>query len=274
MNRLLTTAILLLTACTMGVNYPADGPRHAGVPVQPAAARDRAGAIHVVSFNVEFALRVDSAIAVLATDSALRGADIILLQEMDGESTERVARALGMWYVYYPAVHHRKTGRDFGNAVLARWPIAEDARLVLPHRGRFGRTNRIATAATVQAGGEQIRVYSVHFGTLADIGPGARADQMRAVLADARRYRRVIIGGDFNSHGVGRVARDSGYAWATEFSPRTARAGRWDHIMFRGFRVPVGAAGVAYGRRARASDHWPVWAVAFLAEEPEAAARR
>lgn len=264
----------LAAGCTMGRNYPPDGPRFAGAPVRAAAGRDLAGSLRVVSFNIEFALRVDSAIAVLTSDSALAGADVVLLQEMDGESAARVARALGMWYVYYPAVRHSRTGRDFGNAVLSRFPIAGDAKIVLPHRGRLGRTVRTATAVTIEVGPERVRVYSVHLGTIADVGPGARAAQLRAVLADARPWRRVIIGGDFNSHGVARVAQAEGYDWATEHGPRTASAGRWDHILFKGFRVPEGAAGVALSRRARVSDHWPVWAVAFMAGEPAAVSER
>ncbi len=263
-----------MAGCTMGRNYPADGPRFAGMPVRAGAGRDLAGAVRVVSYNIEFALRVDSAIAVLTSDSALVDADIVLLQEMDSASTERVARALGMWFVYYPAVIHRKTGRDFGNAVLSRWPIVADAKIVLPYPGRFARTVRSATAATVDLGTTRLRVYSVHLGTLADVGPTGRAAQLQRVLADAREHQRVIIGGDFNAYGVARVAQQAGYDWATEYNPGTGRSGRIDHILFKGFRVPPGASGVAYSGR-RASDHWPVWALAFLGEPPgeEAASR-
>lgn len=249
----------------MGRNY-AEPPRYAGVPPRAGAGRALAGAIRVVSYNIEFALRVDSAIAVLTSDSALVDADVVLLQEMDAPSTERVARALGMWYAYYPATFHLKTQRDFGNAVLSRWPIVADARIVLPHRGRFTRSDRTATAATVDLGLGRIRVYSVHLGTPADVGPHARSEQLARVLDDARTYPRVIIGGDFNNYGVARVAQQSGFTWATEFAPRTARGGRIDHILFKGFRVPPGASGVAFNGRTRASDHWPIWALVFPAE--------
>jgi endonuclease/exonuclease/phosphatase family metal-dependent hydrolase len=104
-------------------------------------------------------------------------------------------------------------------------------------------------------------VYSVHLGTIADIGPGARRDQLNAVLADAARYPAVIVGGDLNHHGVGRVARDSGYVWATEHGPRTVVVGRFDHIFLKGFASPdTAAAGTILDVR-HASDHRPVWAV-------------
>jgi endonuclease/exonuclease/phosphatase (EEP) superfamily protein YafD len=85
------------------------------------------------------------------------------------------------------------------------------------------------------------------------------------ILDDAARYPRVVVGGDMNSHGVGRVARAAGYAWVTERGPRTTRFGRWDHIFLRGFAVPADpmAAGTVMDVRG-SSDHRPVWATAVL----------
>jgi endonuclease/exonuclease/phosphatase family metal-dependent hydrolase len=217
-----------------------------------------------VSFNIAFGAHADSAIAILRSEPALRGADVILLQEMDEQATRRVADALGMWYVYYPAIFHLRTRRDFGNAVLSRWPIVQDAKLVLPHVSRYARTHRTATAATIRVGDSLVRVYSTHLGTMADVGSAARRAQLRTIIADAARFPRVVIGGDMNNAGVGRVARELGYAWPTEQGPRTTRMGRWDHIFLKGMRSPdTGAAGTVLEVR-RASDHRPVWSLAIL----------
>jgi endonuclease/exonuclease/phosphatase family metal-dependent hydrolase len=257
-----------LAGCRTGRNYlEPRAPRHAGVP-RDTAARPRPDSLRVVSFNIAFARNVDAAAALLATHPELRGADVVLLQEMTGEATRQVAESLGLWWAYYPAIHHRRARRDFGNAVLARWPIVDDAKLVLPHRSRYGGTQRTATAATLRVGDVAVRVYSTHLGTLADVGRAARRDQLRAILADAAPHARVVIGGDMNDATVGRVARDAGYAWPTADGPRTTRLGRWDHVFFRGFGD--GGAGAApsagtVGREARGiSDHVPVWAVAPL----------
>jgi endonuclease/exonuclease/phosphatase family metal-dependent hydrolase len=247
----------------MGRNYmQLDGPRYAGAPASAPAPRP-VDALRVVSFNVQFALRVDSAIRVLATDPALRGADVVLLQEMDAPGTERIAEALGMWYAYYPATLHSKTGRDFGNAILSRWPIVSDGKIILPHLGQFNRTARGATAATIDVAGERVRVYSLHLATMVEIGPGRRRDQLAAVLSDARQFERVVIGGDLNSHGVGRVAREAGYDWPTEHGPRTARSGRIDHIFVRGLEIDAAATGTVTATHA-ASDHRPIWITARL----------
>jgi endonuclease/exonuclease/phosphatase family metal-dependent hydrolase len=255
----------LVPGCRTGRNYEGvAGPRYADRP--PATAGDGAAVdiLRLVSFNIERSLRVDTAIAVIAGDPETRGADIILLQEMDEAGARRVAVAFGMAYVYYPATFSLKTQRDFGNAVLSRWPIVEDSKVLLPHLGVVGRLRRTATGATVRVGGSLIRVYSTHLGTLINATPEAQRAQLRTVFADAERYPNVVVGGDMNSHGVGRLARARGYAWPTEHGPRTTRFGRWDHIFFRGFASPARAdAGTVLDVRG-ASDHRAVWAVVKL----------
>jgi endonuclease/exonuclease/phosphatase family metal-dependent hydrolase len=175
-----------------------------------------------------------------------------------------VAEAIGMWYVYYPAIFHLRTKRHFGNAVLSRWPIIEDKKILLPHHSRFARTQRTATAATIRLGGSLVRVYSTHLGTMTDVEPASRRDQLRAILADAAHYPMVVLGGDMNDVSVGRVARDEGYSWPTERGPDTSWLGRLDHIFFKGFASPDSTASGTVLHVRGASDHLPVWAVATL----------
>jgi len=261
-------AVLLLAAllcgCRTGRSYtdPA-GPRYAG-GARVDSMQAAIDTLRLVTFNIEFAVRVDSAIAVLTSEPAVRGADVILVQEMDGDGTKRLAEALGLAYVYYPAIYHLRTKRDFGNAVLSRWPIVDDDKLTLPRVSRYAGTHRIATAATIRIGASLVRVYSTHLGTVADIGAAARAEQMRAIIDDAARYERVVIGGDMNAFAVGSVARERGYTWPTEHGPHTTRLGRWDHIFLKGLVSPdSGGAGTVLDVR-HASDHRPVWALAVL----------
>jgi endonuclease/exonuclease/phosphatase family metal-dependent hydrolase len=233
-------------------------------PGAAVESRTHAGRLRIVSFNIEFARRIDGAIALLASDPALQGADVILLQEMDAAGTQRVAHALGMWYVYYPALFHRRTRRDFGNAVLSRWPIVADAKLVLPHPSRYARTHRTATAATLRVGASRVRVYSTHLGTIADIGSGRRREQLRAILADAAGHPLVVIGGDLNDATIGLLAHEAGYAWPTRHGAPTTRFGRWDHIFLKGLESPDTAASGTVADARRVSDHRPVWAIGIL----------
>jgi endonuclease/exonuclease/phosphatase family metal-dependent hydrolase len=258
--------VAALWGCRTGANYDgASGPRFAGIGRGPYPRTDgRPDTLRIVSFNIKFAQQIDSAIRVFRSDRAMRSADIVLLQEMDEPGTRRIAEALAMSYTYYPATWLFEKKRDFGNAVLSRWPIVDDAKIVLPHVSRFQRTQRIATAATIRVGTSDVRVYSAHLGTVADVGAGARREQLGTILSDAARYEHVVIGGDMNNHGVGRVARDSGYAWPTERGPNTIRLWRWDHIFVRGLALPDTDASGTVLDIFDASDHKPVWTTAII----------
>ncbi len=238
-------------------------PRYSETAVARTSAHAGVDTLRIVSFNIKFAQQIDSTIAVLTTDPAMRDADIVLLQEMDEPGTKRIAEALGMSYVYYPAVLRSNTHRDFGNAVLTHWAIVEDAKIILPHNALFNGSQRIATATTVRVGDTPIRVYSAHLATFVNIWPGSRGDQLRAILADADKHPRVIIGGDMNNHSVGHIARDRGYIWTTEHGPRTTPLGRWDHIFLKGLALPDSAASGTVTNVHHASDHKAVWARAI-----------
>jgi endonuclease/exonuclease/phosphatase family metal-dependent hydrolase len=272
MKRLARVATLLaFVACRPFTNYARlDGPRYAANPLPTPgelAVPATASSLRVVTYNVKWGEHVDRAIAVLRSRAPLPGADIIALQEMDPDATRRIADALGMAYVYYPAGVHPKTHREFGNAILTRWPIVADQKLMLPHLGRARKSRRIATAATVRVGTLDIRVYSAHLGTQADIGPGRRRDQARTILADAAAYPLAIVAGDMNSHGIGNEFLADGFLWPTEHNGFTTALWNWDHIFLKGFTSPVPArasTGIVRDTLGT-SDHDPVWAVALIA---------
>jgi endonuclease/exonuclease/phosphatase family metal-dependent hydrolase len=256
--------LIWIVGCHTGRNYTSPTePRFAGGPLRPVAGAD-VTRIKVVSFNVEFSQHIDSAIALLEHQPVLRGADIVLLQEMNERAARRIADALGLWFVYYPAIYHYRTHQLFGNAVLSHWPIIDDRKIILPHLSRFAGTQRIATAATLRVGSRRVRVYSTHLGTMSDIGAGARREQLRTILDDAAKYQLVIIGGDMNDAAVGKVAREAGYSWPTEHGPPTSQLGRLDHIFLKGLTRPDSAASGAVPDVGKTSDHLPVWAVGLL----------
>ena len=257
-----------LAACAQTVNYPnIEGPRYEGRHAIP----DPDPVLRVVTFNVKWGKQVDAVIELLRTTKELRDADLVFLQEMSSEGVEQVASALGYDYVYYPAVHHPVARQDFGNAVLTRWPIVEDRKIVLPERHRFRNMQRIAVGATVAIAGTPVRAYCLHLETPAGIEGPQRRHQVEAVLADAAAYPRVIVAGDFNNRTqVGALLKRAGYAWLTERIGHTISVFSWDHIFVRGLelRAPgsVGVVRVTHG----ASDHRPVWAELTLAQSSAA----
>ena len=266
-------ALSASTACAHAINYPSpNGPRYVGGPATPRTVdhREHPNELRVVTFNAEDADHVDSTIRLLQTAAPLTGADVITLQEMDAPATRQVADALGMYYVYYPASIARNH-RDFGEAVLSRWPIVDDEKVILPHLARLDKSERIATGVTIMVDTVPVRVYSMHLGTFVDVSRGSKRDQARAILAAADSYPRVIIAGDANSHDVGKTFRDAGYLWITEHNPSTVHWWNWDHVFSRGLDPSPGRdirTGVEDARGA--SDHRPVWAV-FSLQAPASA---
>ena len=248
------------------------GPRFSGVPAEPAVDPDP-GHLLAVTLNVRFANNPGAAADLLKTHPELAGADVVALQEMDARGTAAIAARLGLGWVYYPAAVHPRagslgTGSDFGNAVLSRWPVTSDRKLILPGRSFPRRMQRVATVAEVDAPDGPLRVYSVHLETPIALTPWARAAQVGGLIDDARSGARVLVLGDMNAHDLpGRVFTRAGFDWPTEDGEPTVSRFAWDHAFTRGLPGATGRGVVDAGA---ASDHRAVW-VSFLSTAPRRA---
>ena len=260
-------ALLLLGGCEIARNYEdPDGPRYAGDFV--TATPTRGPVLRVVTYNLALGEEVDTAIAALSRPP-LAQADVVLMQEMDAPGVERIARALGLRYVYYPAFV-QKDGDDFGNAVLTPWPLLADRKVLLPSYDPYVHSRRTATVAVVELAGHRAAVGRMHTHTLGT-GLGARLDQSDALcdaleaLADETGAPLRFVGGDFNTPDIGAGAQlvelfqERGYAWASEGAGDTVD---WllgslvsDYVFSQG--APALARGVDRGDTG--TDHRPVW---------------
>jgi endonuclease/exonuclease/phosphatase family metal-dependent hydrolase len=266
-------AAALAAACASTTNYPDPaGPRYSGVYTKASVPRERG--LRVVTFNIKYARETARAAALLKDDPRLSGADVIALQEMDEAGADLIARTLGVNFVYYPAVVHPANRRNFGDAVLSPWPLEDDVKIVLPHRGRFRKSVRIAVGATVRPPGrEPVRVYSVHLETPAGISGRSRRDQAAAIIADAAKYPRVIVAGDFNSRSILEQAfAGSGFRWLTRNVGPTISRFSWDHVAAKCFRLRDCASVGTIANARDISDHRPVWADVLSDEEARAVA--
>jgi endonuclease/exonuclease/phosphatase family metal-dependent hydrolase len=268
---LLALATLLLTGCANGINYTSDvGPRYASALLDQPRVRGGGDvapvglpeSFRVVSFNAMYSEQVDSVLALITGEPNLRDADVIVLQEMNDEAAAHIASALDMSFVYYPAIYHPVPARNFGNAILSRWPIVDDGKLILPHLSWSRRAQRAVVMATLQVGSEQVRVLAVHLSTPLEIWYDGQKDQALAVLDAADDYEHAIVAGDLNGHGVGKVFEKAGFAWPTRKVGDTHRFFSVDHVLARGF-VSLGGGKVTDTRGA--SDHKPVWGVLAFA---------
>jgi endonuclease/exonuclease/phosphatase family metal-dependent hydrolase len=262
----LASAVASGPGCAAVQNYlDLSGPRYAS-PAAPeptlenVVPTEAVQGLQVVTFNIKYARQIDRAIDLLRAEGPLRGADVIALQEMDAPGVERIARALGLAYVYYPAAVHPKAGKDFGNAVLVRGRIEEDHKLILPHAGRFGGMRRIAVAVTAQVEGQRLRIYSTHLGTPKEVSSAARQAQVAAILEDARHADApVVVAGDCNARGgVAAAFQAAGFRWPTEEVGRTISLFSWDHVFVRGLDGELPLRSGAVDSRG-ASDHRAVW---------------
>jgi len=241
----------------------ADGPLFSG---QYAPADPPADDLIVVSYNLRYGEELAAMVAAFRHDAPLPAADIILLQEMDEAGVATVAGDLGYNYVYYPA-SVAEDGDNFGNAILARWPINDPAKLILPGRHPLTGQQRTATRAMVRVNGQDILVYATHI-EVATAPPVLRAGQIAAIVDDIPADAPlVLVGGDFNTvTGLGVEALAGQFAAAglshdsAALGPTFTRFGlrpsATDHIFTRGLERLD--AGVLDG--VTASDHFPVWA--------------
>lgn len=246
-----------------------DGPRYTGsYSSEHELAADE---LTIATFNIEFGERVARATREIRANAELDQARVLLLQEMDPGGVDEMARELGYDYVYYPgSVHHDK---DFGNAVLSRWPIIDDEKLILPHRNPTNGRIRIAVRGTLETPSGPLVVVSVHSETLW-LGPRARLEQARAIAADAERFEAPsVVGGDFNTLEDAMVEETvelferAGYAWATAAVPPSTESligdVRLDHVFVRGVEEVE-----ARTQSTEASDHQPLWVKLRRAASP------
>lgn len=238
-------------------------PQFSGTYVNSNGSFD--GTVRVVSWNIKFAQEIGHAVHTLGTVGELAGADILLLQEMDEHGADAIAQSLGYNYVYFPAVVHSYHERNFGNAILAKWPIGQTRKVMLPHQNPRNRQIRIATQALIMAGDLEILASCVHTETywLPPSKRGEQIDMLAADLLDMPDY--VVVGGDFNTltrasitdlerrvgrAGLQRISQGAGYTYQAGMLKFTM-----DHIFAR-YMYPV-EKGV--WRDTQASDHFPLW---------------
>jgi endonuclease/exonuclease/phosphatase family metal-dependent hydrolase len=264
---LLAALALLLLSCTgtmQNYDHPSE-PLFAGEFAPAPSADADQSSVKVVTWNIKFGEQIDEAIETLISTPELADADIYLLQEMDESGTEEIARALGQNYVYFPASVHTQHGRNFGNAILARWPISHPQKVILPNRNPRNGQLRTATRAVVTLGEIRVLTYSVHTETFW-LGSKGRVEQVDAVAETvAFQYDYVVVGGDFNTltpasvrtteqrmarFDLVRLSKDAGYTVGVRNVGMPL-----DHIF--GSDVNVLASGV--WRETTASDHYPLW---------------
>jgi endonuclease/exonuclease/phosphatase family metal-dependent hydrolase len=261
---LLCTACTLLASCRPANNYlDTLEPQFAGDFSDQSS--DFSGTVKVVSYNISFAGNIDAAIYELSEFDDLKDADIILLQEMDETGTEEIAQALGYNYVYYPASIHNRHNKNFGNAILAKWPIHAPEKIILPYKSPRNQEIRIAVKAVVLLDGLEILTYSVHTETFW-LGHDKRTAQIDALINSIDPgFQYIVVGGDFNTLTPGSIKEleqsfnEIGMERATQGVDYTAQYGPSKSVLDHIFTGGMSLIEAGKSEEARASDHLPIW---------------
>jgi endonuclease/exonuclease/phosphatase family metal-dependent hydrolase len=139
--------------------------------------------MRVVTYNIQFGRGRDGRYDIDRTAQALLGADIVGLQEAEAywdrsgniHQVEHIAAALGDYHFVYGAtvdIHKTVAGahrrRQFGNAVLSRWPIITTRTFLYPKLSPLNAHSiqRGITEATIETPLGVVRVYTSHFSHL------------------------------------------------------------------------------------------------------------
>ena len=160
-----------------------------------------------VTYNIQYGIGLDGAYDIGRIADAVRGADLIALQEVTRNNPRNGGRDMvaelrealpDYFHVFGPAMDvdfgaKDATGRpanqrlQFGNMVLSRWPIAASRNLLLPRSRRTSRGNlqRAALEALVMAPSGPIRIYSIH---LDHRGPDERREQLGFLMQRVLGY--------------------------------------------------------------------------------------
>ena len=138
----------------------------------------------IISYNIQFGRGLDGEVDLVRSCAAMRGADIVCLQEVDqwwqrSGYCDQAAEIGGMFptyhYVYGAAfdmdasahsAHHAVINRRrrHGNMILSRWPIVSLRTLCLPMHEYGDRFNMRMTCleAVIDTGPSAFRLYNCH----------------------------------------------------------------------------------------------------------------
>jgi endonuclease/exonuclease/phosphatase family metal-dependent hydrolase len=267
---LITFAICLFSCQALKFYGDADKPIFSSGE-REIANTEPSDSLNVVTFNIKKAREIQLAISEMKQLEKTTPVDIYLLQEMNEEGVEAIAKDIGLNYLYIPFSYDRSDKKNIGNAILTKGTILHSEKLILPHVKWQNQQRRGVTIGEVNIHEKKILVFSVHTETVA-MSRKMRMDQVDSVVRysqqESSHYKYVLIGGDFNtafpkySRSVVKEFNTMGFDWQTAKVGSTAKAMMGlvtpvnDYLFSKGFAVTH-----AYAiRSSRSSDHYPVFA--------------
>ena len=168
------------------------------------------------------------------------------------------------WWLDFEEPIELHDSGDTGVALLSRLPLTDVTRIDLPWHECQWRP-RLAIAATISVGPQQVRLFNAHIDPHAAINGQLEQLEVVAAQAEAATMPTIILG-DFNTLSrqkcidTRKFLESQGYMTPYPTGTATWRGGglrmHADWIFVRG--VKIERWGVA--RPLNVSDHWPIWA--------------
>jgi endonuclease/exonuclease/phosphatase family metal-dependent hydrolase len=156
--------------------------------------------LRVVTYNIHSGTDILGRQRLADQAAVLRDAraDLVLLQEVDGQAqADRLASLVELPHVAFGPTRRSRAGQ-FGNAILCRWPLEAVHNRLVDAIWRSGEP-RAVLLATLACGEQPVHALATHFGLL----PGEAALAAQTVLAiAAERHGPLIMGGDLNRPSV------------------------------------------------------------------------
>jgi endonuclease/exonuclease/phosphatase family metal-dependent hydrolase len=179
--------------------------------------------LSVVTLNMAKETSVPRIVSELDSSSALRSADVMLLQEVYDRTADELGRRLGMSVAKSPEA---PGGRDIELAILSRFTLRDVQVRRLPQYSLvFHTRSRYALTAVVDTPAGPVRVVDTHLDTR--LNAPDRLAQLETALEAASG--RTIVAGDFNSnpfYWIGHVVPlPSAWPQAASVEARMRRAG-------------------------------------------------
>jgi len=172
----------------------------------------------VVTYNIQYSRGKDGAYDLERIVEAVREADIIALQEVtrnysqtpNADQPGRIAELLpDFHWIYGPPIDLDASERDvdgrvinrrfqFGNMLLARWPILSSRLLLLPGMRTYDKTNvkNGALEGVVDCPNGPLRVYSIHLNHLNGAERMVQVDFLLPKLLDVPREGGAVSGAE------------------------------------------------------------------------------
>ena len=252
--------------------------------------RRKLGLMNLANRPQHVARQISIAARAFSEGTLLPQPDVLALQEADKRTrrtgghhvAKELATHLGMNWAHAPAGIPRglkpverqwwldfeepidlHDAGDTGVALLSRFSLGEVTRIDLPWHECPWRP-RLAIAATIEAGPQQIRLFNAHVDPHAAIDGQLAQLEVIAAQAESATVPTIILG-DFNTLSrqkcvdTRKFLESRGYTTPFPTGTATWRGGlrmHADWIFTRGLKVT--RWGVA--RPLNVSDHWPIWA--------------